>query len=201
MATSATVFIVAAPSGAGKTSLVNALLASTPDIEASVSHTTREPRPGEIDGKDYFFVNRETFERLAAEKVFLEHAEVHGQLYGTLKSEIMDRLRSGQDVLVDIDVQGAELIRRHRNETIAAAMIDIFILPPDGDELVERLRGRGTETAEQLELRLHNAREEMRHWEDYQYTILSASKEEDFTTFSTIVNGERCRTSRYLSDQ
>lgn len=162
----------------------------------AVSATTRAPREGEVDGVDYFFQRREEFENHIANRDFLEYAEVHGNLYGTLKSEVMNRLSQGHDVLVDIDVQGAAQIREHRNEMIHDAMIDIFILPPDCEALIERLRGRGTESEEQLALRLANAREEMKHWQEYQYTIISDSKDADFATFSAIVNGERCRTSR-----
>lgn len=162
----------------------------------AVSATTRAPREGEVDGVDYFFQSREEFENHIANRDFLEYAEVHGNLYGTLKSEVMNRLSQGHDVLVDIDVQGAAQIREHRNEMIHDAMIDIFILPPDCEALIERLRGRGTESEEQLALRLANAREEMKHWQEYQYTIISDSKDADFATFSAIVNGERCRTSR-----
>ncbi len=163
----------------------------------AVSATTRPPREGEQDGVDYYFLSREEFEAKVEAREFLEYAEVHGNLYGTLKSEVTNRLESGHDVLIDIDVQGAASIREHRNETIHDAMIDIFILPPDGDGLIERLRGRGTEGEEELALRLKNAREEMRHWQEYHYTIVSDSKDADFTIFSSIVNGERCRTSRY----
>jgi len=192
--------VVSGPSGSGKTTLCHRFAEEDEFADHAVSATTREPREGEKDGVDYYFLSREEFEERVEKREFLEYAEVHGQLYGTIKTEVMARLSEGHDVLVDIDVQGAEQIRQHRNETITRAMIDIFILPPDGEELVERLRGRGTETDQQLALRLHNARGEMGHWKNYQYTIVSASKEQDFATFSSIVNAERCRTSRFLVD-
>ncbi|MDF1815755.1 MAG: guanylate kinase [Verrucomicrobiales bacterium] len=190
--------VVSGPSGSGKTTLCHRLADEDEAADYAVSATTRPPREGEMDGEDYYFLSREEFEARVGNNEFLEHAEVHGNLYGTLKSEVITRLTAGHDVLIDIDVQGAELIRRHRNEMIHDAMIDVFILPPDGDALLERLRSRGTETEDQLALRLANAREEMKHWTDYQYTIISASKEKDFATFCSIVQGERCRTSRLL---
>ena len=189
--------MVSGPSGSGKTTLCHRFTDEDPVADYAVSATTREPRVGEVDGEDYFFLSREEFEQRVANREFLEYAEVHGNFYGTLRSEVMNRLQEGHDVLVDIDVQGAELIRQHQNEMIHDAMIDVFILPPEGDGLMERLRARATESEEQLELRLKNAHEEMRHWREYQYTIISGSKDEDYATFSSIVNSERCRTLRF----
>jgi guanylate kinase len=190
--------VVSGPSGSGKTTLCHRFSEEDAMADYAVSATTRAPREGEIHGEDYFFLSRKEFESRIAQDEFLEFAEVHGNLYGTLRSEVMERLGQGHDVLIDIDVKGAAQIRNLSNDIIQSAMVDIFILPPDGDELVERLRGRGTESEAQLALRLKNAREEMKHWREYQYTILSASRERDFASFSAIINGERCRTTRLI---
>jgi len=188
--------VVSGPSGSGKTTLCRRF--SEVDSEASyaVSATTRGPRGEEKDGVDYHFLTREEFENRATRGEFLEYAEVHGNFYGTLKSEVLDRIERGQDVLMDIDVQGAGLVRNQEDERIREALVDIFILPPSDDELLRRLDLRGTETREQLDLRLANAHEEMRHWPSYRYTVVSRDKESDFRTFSSIIAGERCRSSR-----
>ncbi len=188
--------IVSGPSGSGKTTLCRALSQSDPLCDYAVSCTTRKPRTGEVDGKDYHFLTREDFEARTTRGELLEWAEVHGNLYGTLKSAVLDRIGRGEDVLMDIDVQGAELVRRNPDPVISGALIDIFILPPDREELEKRLSGRGTEDPEELALRLRNALEEMRHWRAYGYTIVSGSPEEDLRRFRAIIEGERCRTSR-----
>jgi len=191
--------VVSGPSGSGKTTLCHRFSDEDEMADYAVSATTRAPREGEVHGQDYYFLSRKEFEDRIAEGEFLEYAEVHGNLYGTLKSEVMGCLVKGHDVLIDIDVQGAAQIRMLSCDVFQGALVDIFILPPDGDELVERLRGRGTETEDQLALRLKNAREEMQHWHEYQYTIISDSKEKDFASFSAIVNGERCRSTRLMT--
>ncbi|MEO0413318.1 MAG: guanylate kinase [Verrucomicrobiota bacterium] len=189
--------VVSGPSGSGKTTLCRRLSEEDGFADYAISATTRSPREGEVDGCDYFFLSRDDFEKRATRGEFLEYAEVHGNFYGTLKSEVINRIKAGQDVLMDIDVQGAELVRASGDPMVRDAIVDIFIMPPDEQELLNRLQGRGTESQEQLDLRLHNAREEMRHWESYQYTIVSADKETDFRTFSSIIAGERCRTDRW----
>ncbi len=193
--------VVSGPSGSGKTTLCRRFSESDADALYAISATTRAPREGEVNGTDYFFLSREDFEAKATRGEFLEHAEVHGNLYGTLKSEVLSHIQSGRDVLMDIDVQGAELVRNQTDETIKASLVDIFILPPSDEELLVRLSGRGTETREQLDLRLHNAREEMRHWQDYDYTVVSRDRETDFATFSAIISGERCRSSRLHAER
>lgn len=189
--------VVSGPSGSGKTTLCHRFSESDDQASYAISATTRSPREGEVDGEDYYFLSRDDFEQRIESGEFLEYAEVHGNLYGTLRSEVLDRLARGKDVLIDIDVQGAASIRSHRNEVIDQALIDIFIMPPDGEELVERLTNRGTENQAQLEVRLRNAREEMRHWRDYQFTIFSGTRDDDFAAFSAIIHGERCRTLRF----
>lgn len=192
--------VVSGPSGSGKTTLCRRFSEADPAAVYAVSATTRAPRTGEKDGVDYFFLSREDFEARTTKGEFLEYAEVHGNLYGTLKSEVLSHIESGRDVLLDIDVQGAELVRNQSDESIRESLVDIFVLPPSDEELLARLQARGTETPDQLALRLVNAREEMRHWTSYRYTVVSRDKESDFATFSAIVSGERCRSSRLTRD-
>lgn len=190
-------FVVSAPSGAGKTTLCDALR-QTPDFVYSVSSTTRAPRAGEIEGEDYHFVSEPEFlERLAAGE-FLEYAQVHGQYYGTLRNPIRSNLQNGVDVLIDVDVQGAASIREYEDVFIRQALCDVFIMPPDSDELRRRLTKRGTETSEQIELRLMNAAREMELWRDYRYTIISKSMEEDLLKFRHIMGAERYLSSRLI---
>lgn len=193
--------VVSGPSGSGKTTLCRRFSESDEEAVYAISATTRAPRTGETNGTDYFFLSREDFEAKATRGEFLEYAEVHGNLYGTLKSEVLNHIREGRDVLMDIDVQGAELVRNQTDEAIKASLVDIFILPPSDEELLSRLSGRGTETQEQLDLRLANAREEMRHWQDYDYTVVSADRETDFASFSAIIAGERCRSKRLRKER
>jgi guanylate kinase len=183
-------FVISAPSGAGKTTLVEALR-QTPEFVYSVSCTTRTPRSGEVDGDDYRFLSETDFLGRVKTGEFLEHAKVHGHLYGTLREPIVTNLRKGVDVLIDIDTQGAESIRKCDDEFIRQALADVFIMPPNLDELRRRLTKRGTETAEQIEGRLRQASREMKLWRDYRYTIISQSVEEDLQKFRQIVGAER----------
>ena len=188
--------VVSGPSGSGKTTLCRRFSATDPSATYAISATTRSPREGEVDGVDYFFLARAEFEARIARSEFLEYAEVHGNFYGTLKSEVLGHLEAGRDVLLDLDVQGAAYVREATESAIREALVDIFIFLPEGAELVKRLRSRGTETEEQLELRLFNAQEESRHWAEYAYTFVSADREADFATFQSILTGERCRSRR-----
>src|SRR5947207_2311270 len=149
-------FVLSAPSGAGKTTLVDALR-ETAEFVYSVSCTTRPARAGEVDGEDYRFLSDEEFNARAEAGEFLEHANVHGHQYGTLLKPIAENLANGRDVLIDIDIQGAANIRQHKDEFIRQSLADIFLMPPDVDELRRRLTKRGTETPEQIETRLVNA--------------------------------------------
>ena len=182
-------FVLSAPSGAGKSTLLNALR-QTPDFVYSVSCTTRAPRHGEIEGEDYFFLAKEEFERRIVAGAFIENASVHGNYYGTLREAVEQNLQAGIDVLVDIDVQGAGRIRRDSDD-IRTALCDIFIMPPNLDELQRRLIKRGTESPEQIEVRLANAAREMEAWREYRYTIISGSIEEDLVKFRAIMRAER----------
>ncbi len=183
-------FVVSAPSGTGKTTLC-ANVRQTPDLVYSVSCTTREIRKGEKDGTDYFFLPREEFEKRVKAGEMLEHADVYGQYYGTPKGPILEHLAAGRDVLLDIDVQGARQIRESQDPKIRASLADIFIMPPDLEELRRRLEGRGTETAKQIEKRIQAADSEMADWKSYRYTILSSSMEEDLIKFRAIIRAER----------
>lgn len=182
--------MLSAPSGAGKTTLTTALR-QKPDFVYAVSCTTRNPRPGEIDGEDYHFLSPDDFEKRVQAGAFLEHAEVHGRHYGTLKSTVLDNLNRGIDVLIDIDTAGAATIRQCGDPAITTALADVFIMPPGLDELARRLRRRGTESEEQIATRLRNAAAEMQHWRAYRYTIISGSMEEDIEKFRAVMRAER----------
>ena len=183
-------FVISAPSGTGKSTLCENLR-STPDFIYSISCTTRAPRPGEEDGIDYHFLTKEEFLAKIERGEMLEHAFVVGNHYGTLKSNVKEALMTGTDVLLDIDVQGAMSIRKTDDPMISDSLVDDFIKPPTLEELEKRLRKRGTETEEQIQLRLSTGREEMKIWPLYKYTILSGSMEEDLTKFRAIMRAER----------
>lgn len=185
-------FVISAPSGAGKSTLLHGIR-HFGDFEYSVSCTTRTPRPGERDGIDYHFLSRPAFEEQIQKANLLEWAEVHGNYYGTLRSEVLDRLARGNDVLVDVDVQGARSIRTCDDAAIRAVLIDIFLAPPSMEELERRLRNRGTETTQQLQTRLSNASREISCWHEYQYLIVSGSPAADQARFRSIMEAERLR--------
>lgn len=161
-------YVIAAPSGAGKTSLLKAVMARRPGLSFSVSCTTRKPRPGEVDGKDYHFVDRAEFERLVAAGEFVEHANVFGNLYGTRRSVVEAALAEGRDLIVEIDWQGAAQVRERLPEAV-----QIFILPPSRAELEKRLRGRGSDSAEVIARRLRESVLEMSHWQDFDHVIVN----------------------------
>ena len=190
-------FVVSAPSGAGKTTLVEAIR-KTPNVFYSVSCTTRAPRSGEINGQDYQFLSETEFCARADAGDFLEHAQVHGDFYGTLREPVVTNLRNGTDVLIDIDTQGAAFIRDCNDPFIGSALVDIFIMPPNLDELRRRLRRRGTETDEQIERRLKNGAREMERWREYRYTIISRSMEEDLQKFKQIMAAESYLSRRLI---
>lgn len=168
-----TLYIVSAPSGAGKTSLVKALIDAQPDIRVSVSHTTRAMRPGETDGVNYHFVSREAFLALVEKGDFLEHAEVFGNLYGTSRSTLEQTLQSGIDLILEIDWQGSEQVRRQIPGTRS-----IFILPPSQQALRQRLTNRGQDSDEIIEGRMREAVSEMQHHVEYDYLVIN----DDFAT-------------------
>ncbi len=182
-------FVISAPSGAGKTTLVEAVR-KTSDLFYSISCTTRAPRSGETDAEDYQFLSDADFRGKVGAGDFLEHAQVHGDFYGTLREPVLTNVKNGVDVLIDIDTQGAATIRNCADPVIRQALADVFIMPPDLDELRQRLRKRCTETEEQIKRRLETATREMELWRDYRYTIISGSVEEDLEKFRCIMAAE-----------
>ena len=189
--------MVSAPSGAGKTTLVERIR-RTSNLFYSVSCTTRGPRAGEIDGQDYRFLSDADFRERVEKGDFVEHAQVHGDHYGTLREPIVTNLETGKDVLIDIDTQGAAVIRNCGDPLIRDALADVFIMPPDLEELRRRLLKRGTETAQQVDSRLATAAREMEHWRDYRYTVISGSVEEDLQRFRQIMDAESYLSRRLI---
>ncbi len=187
-------FIVCAPSGAGKTSLVNALLEREPDLELSVSFTTRAPRPGEVDGREYHFVSRESFLTMAGRGEFLESAEVHDNLYGTSQGWIAMRRREGKDILLEIDWQGAIQVRN-----LIPDALGIFILPPSPDALRKRLVARGQDSADVIERRLAAAREEIAHVSEFDYVIINQNFDVAVSDLVSIVRAQRLRVTAQLA--
>jgi guanylate kinase len=161
-------FVIAAPSGTGKTSLVRALMERSPSLAFSISHTTRKPRANEIDGRDYHFTDRPRFEQMIATGEFLEHAEVFDNLYGTGRHNVEAALEAGRDLLLEIDWQGAAQVRERLSEAI-----DIFILPPSRAALELRLRGRGTDSEEVIQRRLRDSVTELSHWHEFRYVVVN----------------------------
>jgi guanylate kinase len=186
--TAGSLFIICAPSGAGKTSLVNALLEREPDIELSVSYTTRPPRAGEEDGREYHFVSRDVFLAMASRGEFLESAEVHGNLYGTSQSWINERRATGRDIVLEIDWQGAQQVRR-----LVPGAIGVFIVPPSLQILRKRLTARGQDSAEVIERRLANAREEIGHVEEFDYVIINQTFDVAVVDLVSIVRAQRLK--------
>jgi guanylate kinase len=170
---SGTLYIFSAPSGAGKTSLVKALLEETPQIQVSVSHTTRTARTGEVDGQDYWFVSQDDFKRMIDQQAFLEHAQVFDNFYGTSLIKVNEALADGIDVILEIDWQGAQQVRQRVAKTLS-----VFILPPSMPELHSRLSNRGTDSQEVIDKRMRQAVNEMRHYAEYDYVIIN----DDFKT-------------------
>jgi guanylate kinase len=191
---SGTLIIVSAPSGTGKTTILKETMQRVGRLVFSVSHTTRRPRPGEQEGKDYFFVSRRQFEEMIENNGFLEWARVHDNYYGTAFQSLSAGLEAGFDIVLDIDVQGAEIVRQqNRLDTI-----DIFIAPPDRAELEKRLRRRGTEDEQAILKRLANAVEEMNQCSRYEYLIVNDSVDHAVTMLSGIIYAERARKRRAL---
>jgi len=188
-------FILSAPSGAGKSTLLAALRESV-DFAYSISCTTRGPRTGEVDGRDYHFVTEAEFSRREAEGEFLEHAKVHGHRYGTPLGPVVETLQAGHDMLLDIDIAGAAQVRQCGHPVIREALCDIFLMPPSLQELRRRLEHRATEPEEQIALRLRNAHREMEAWKAYKYTLLSRSREEDPQLFRAIMEAEHALSRR-----
>ncbi len=185
---SGTLYIISAPSGAGKTSLVKALVESVGDIRVSVSHTTRPMRPGELDGVNYNFVDIASFEQMVADDVFLEHAQVFDNFYGTSRIWVEQQLREGVDVILEIDWQGAEQVRPRMPGCVA-----VFILPPSRDELIRRLRDRGQDSEEVIQRRFRDAVTDMSHYTEYDYVVINDDFDEALTDLAAIMRARRQR--------
>ena len=185
--------VISGPSGAGKGTLYNRVLAADSSFTFSVSYTTRAPRPGEVDGKDYCFVTEEKFREILDSDGFLEHADVHGHMYGTPRQPVLDALEAGRSVMLDIDPQGALQVMEKM-----PGCVSVFILPPSFSELRRRLEGRGTETREEIERRLHNARGEVALMDKYQYLVVNDDLETAYRTLQGIVDAEKQRSHRYF---
>jgi guanylate kinase len=177
-------YVIAAPSGGGKTSLLKALITRRPGIEFSVSCTTRNPRPGEADGRDYHFIGRKDFERLVDAGEFIEHANVFGNLYGTRRSVVEAALAEGRDLILEIDWQGARQVRERLPEAV-----QIFILPPSRAELESRLRKRGSDSEDVIAERLKESTLEMSHWSDFDYVIVNRDFNQALAELNAIFDG------------
>ncbi|MDO9264332.1 MAG: guanylate kinase [Desulfosalsimonadaceae bacterium] len=188
-------FIISAPSGAGKTTLLQKVMPNVLRLVFSVSHTTRAPRPGEWDGISYYFISESAFKEMRDQGAFLEWAEVHGKLYGTSRQAVFAQLETGVDVMLDIDVQGAAIIR---NSGLVDAS-SIFIAPPDLAELERRLRGRDQDSEQTIQLRMKNAIKEMQAMEHYDYLIINGQLEEAAKVLEAIILAERARMHRLPS--
>lgn len=188
-----TLYTVSAPSGAGKTSLVAALVRANPDVCVSISHTTRPMRPGEIDGINYHFVSHETFERMLGEAAFLEHAQVFSNLYGTSQAWVLERLEQGIDVILEIDWQGASQIRQQLPETVS-----LFILPPSLAALRQRLTGRGQDDESVINARMQEAISEISHYVEADYLIINDDFNVALAQLQSLITSQHLRLSRQV---
>ncbi|MCL4537156.1 MAG: guanylate kinase [Nitrospirae bacterium] len=186
-------FVISAPSGAGKTTLCQKLREVIPDLKFSVSYTTRKPRTGEIDGVHYIFMDEDEFRAMIADGEFVEWAQVHGNFYGTSKKRIEDMINGGFDVILDIDVQGGRQIREHFSANNINNIL-IFVLPPSMDTLKKRLKGRMSDSDEVIKKRLKNATEEIREYKNYDYVIINDVFEDALKEMVAIIIAERART-------
>lgn len=186
--------VLSSPSGAGKTTLARRLLEADSGIEMSVSVTTRKPRPGEVEGRDYYFVSESEFRRMQDAGELLEWARVFGNLYGTPRSPVERTLAAGRDVLFDIDWQGAQQL----NEKMAQDLVRVFILPPSGEILEQRLRSRAQDEPDTVARRMADAAAEISHWAEYDYVIINANLEASVSGLRSILAAERLRRERLL---
>src|SRR5262245_1667409 len=190
--------VISSPSGGGKTTLCQQLLAQRSNMVRAITCTTREPRPGERDGADYFFLDAATFLKRVQAGNFLEHATVYGHSYGVLKSEVVEKLRQGLDVLLTVDVQGAATIRAQTEEDseLKRALVSMFLAPPTLTLLEERMRTRGVDSPEVIHKRLNVARQEIAHWKHFNYLIISTTIAEDLRLAQAIIEAEKMRQCR-----
>ena len=195
--------LISAPSGAGKTTLVNLLLAAQPHMTRAVTCTTREPRPGEKDGVDYHFFTAEEFLKRLHAGNFLEHATVYGNSYGILKSDLLGKLRDGKDVLLNVDVQGSATIREQAETEpeLRRALVTIFLSPPSVAVLEQRLKKRGADAEAVIQKRLAVARQEIAQWKNFDYLLISGDKQEDLRRTLAIIESEKMRSARSASPE
>ena len=186
-----TLFVVSSPSGGGKGTIIRHVLDEVPNLSYSVSFTTRAPRPGETNGREYFFVSREVFDEMVAAGEFLEWACVHGNYYGTAKQQVAEETAAGIDIVLEVDVQGAASVRQ-----LLLDSVSIFILPPSYEVLKERLIARGTDSPEELAVRLRNAPEELRQYSAFDYVIINDEVDRAAAQFASIIYAERARCVR-----
>ncbi|WP_338112763.1 guanylate kinase [Zooshikella ganghwensis] len=191
MNTQGSLYIISAPSGAGKSSLVAALVKSVPQIRVSVSYTTRAKRPGEEDGVNYNFITQAEFQQMLADGAFLEHAEVFGNYYGTSEQWVNEQLASGTDIILEIDWQGAQQVRRLRPDALC-----IFIMPPSREALLERLKTRGQDNDEVIARRMAEAESEMAHFVEYDYLIINDEFSQALSELETIVKSQRLKVDK-----
>ena len=191
--------LLSGPAGSGKSTLLRRALSEDRNLVFSISCTTRSPREGETDGQDYHFLSDDEFSKRVENNEFLEHAEVHKWRYGTLSNAVVDILNKGKDVIMDIDVQGADQVRDSKDPVISDALVDVFLTTSDTTELEKRLRGRDSEDEDTFQLRMQTAVDEIKRWRDYTYCILSGNHEEDFKILSSILAAERMRVSRMVT--
>jgi guanylate kinase len=195
--------VISAPSGGGKTTLCNQLLAARPDLARAITCTTREPRGEEKDGVDYYFLDAGSFLKRVQAGNFLEHATVFGNSYGTLKSEVLGKLRAGKDVLLNIDVQGAAAVRKCAEEDpeLKKALVTVFLTPATLGILEARLLKRGTDTPATIQKRLGVARQEIAQWKNFDYLIISRGIGDDLREMQAIVEAEKMRTKRSVAPE
>jgi guanylate kinase len=186
-----TLFVVSSPSGGGKGTIIRRVLDVVENLSYSVSYTTRAPRQNEVDGREYFFINRETFDEMVVAREFLEWACVHGNYYGTSKKQIMDETAAGADLILEVDVQGAASVRQLLMDSVS-----IFILPPSYEVLRQRLIARGTDSPQQLEVRLRNAPEELKQYSSFDYVIINDEIDRAAAQLASIIYAERARCMR-----
>lgn len=193
--------VIAGPAGSGKTTLCERMVRECEGVERVVTSTTRKPRDGEVDGRDYFFFSNEEFDRLVGEGAFLEWARVHDRRYGTLRRVIQEKLSQNIDLCMNIDVQGVDNLRlaAKNDPLLSKRLVTVFVMPPDLDELRERLRSRGQDDEAEIERRMKTARRELQTWEDYDFCIRSTSKDADFSALMEIFRKEKERVSTLLT--
>lgn len=196
----ALLLVISGPAGCGKTTLCERLVASHPELQRAVTCTTRDPRPGEVDGEDYYFFSPGRFEEAVARDEFLEHASVHSARYGTLKQEVLSKVAHHVSVVLNIDVQGAAALRERAaaDGALQGRLVSVFVHPPSMEVLRERMEARGADDDDSIQKRLRNAEEEMKQWHSYDYCIRSGSKNDDFRQLQSILIAERRRVERLL---